>query len=328
MNPLLKVQHLEVYFKNTYIKNQAVKDISFSILPGEILAIVGESGSGKSVTARALLGLNQGTNSFLSKKSEIHYQEENILAYTKKQWQHYRGKEVGMIFQDSLAALNPTMRIGKQVAEKIMTHSNISYVQSKELALEVIEAVGIKDAISKYDQYPHELSGGMRQRIMIAIALSCNPKLIIADEPTTALDVTLQADIMDLLKEMQKKRNLSLILITHDLGVVADMADRILVMYAGEIIEEGSNKDIFSKATHPYTQALLNAAPKMDYSQDKLETIPGIPPNITEKIKGCPFAPRCQFCMEICVKKSPTIQYHTKTHTSLCWLFHKYSKKE
>lgn len=292
------------------------------------MAIVGESGSGKTVTSKAVLGLIATPPGEIKKESEILFEGKDILKFSEKEWRGFRGKEAAMIFQDPMTSLNPTMKVGKQIMESIILHNKVSKAEAREQAIELLRKVNIPNPEDRLNQYPYEFSGGMRQRVVIAIALACNPKLMIADEPTTALDVTIQAQIMKLLKEIQKKNNTAVVLITHDLGVVAGMAEYITVMYAGCIVEQGSVEEIFANPQHPYTNALLKAVPNME-NEDKsdLQIIPGTPPDLVMPPKGCGFASRCQYCMGICKERAPEFTHVSESHKAACWLHHPMAKK-
>ncbi|MGG3919839.1 ABC transporter ATP-binding protein [Parageobacillus thermoglucosidasius] len=317
MNHLLEVEHLKVTFPTYGGEVQAVRDVSFSIDQGEVVAIVGESGSGKTVTVQTIMGLIPTKN---IKAGNIRFNGKDIHL-SKKEMRKLKGSEIGMVFQDPMTSLNPTMKIGKQIAEGIRKHQKLSKAEAKQKAIELLRLVGIPNAEERYHQYPHEFSGGMRQRVVIAIALACNPKLLIADEPTTALDVTIQAQILDLMKDLQRKMGMSIILITHDLGVVAEMAQRVIVMYGGTVVETGSVFDIFENPKHPYTWGLLRSIPNLhDKEKKRLVPIDGSPPDLFSPPKGCPFAPRCPYAMEICVEKSPQEFDISNGHTASCWL--------
>jgi len=316
---ILQVENLSVTFRTHTGEIQAVRDVSFTIEEGAVTAIVGESGCGKSVTSKSIMGLIQKPG-MVAGESKILFRGENILAYTKKQWDSYRGQKCSMIFQDALTALNPTMNIGRQVTEKIMAHEKISRQKAWQEGIRMLKLVGIPNAPMRMKQYPHEFSGGMRQRVMIAIALTLNPQLLIADEPTTALDVTVQADILDMMKGIQQEHGMTVILITHDLGIVADCARHIIVMYAGKVVETGSAEDIFYRPAHPYTKALLSAVPRLDLEQGHLETIEGAPPNMANPPKGCPFADRCPRRLPVCGKEFPQNTRLSESHQVCCWL--------
>ena len=305
-NDILEVKNLRVSFHTYAGEVKAVRGVSFEVKTGEALAIVGESGCGKSVTAKTIMGLVKKPQAEVKEGSEILYKGEDIFHYSKKQWQHYRGGECAIVFQDALASLNPTMRVGKQIMENLMVHRNMNRQQAKAEAIEMLRRVGIPEPEKRFRQYPHQFSGGMRQRVMIAIAFACDPKLLICDEPTTALDVTIQSQILDLIKELQKTHNTSVIMITHDLGVVANMAQEIAVMYSGVIVEKGSSRDIFYRPRHPYTWALIDSVPRLDLeNKQQLASIPGTPPDLLNPPVGCPFSTRCKHCMKICKEQMP-----------------------
>lgn len=329
MSKLLEVNNLKVSFHTYAGEVQAVRGVSFSIDEGETLAIVGESGSGKTVTSKTIMGLIATPPGEIKKESEILYNGTNILNYNKKEWRNFRGNEAGMVFQDPMTSLNPTMKIGKQIAEGIRVHDKVSKQAAREKTVELLRQVSIPNPEDRLEEYPYEFSGGMRQRVVIACALACNPKLLIADEPTTALDVTIQAQILNLLKEIQKTSRTSIILITHDLGVVAGMADHIAVMYAGRIVEHGTVDEIFKNPQHPYTYSLLNAIPRLNVrNKSELVTIPGTPPDLIQPPKGCGFSPRCKYCMEICKNREPEYTEVSPTHRAMCWLQHPLAKEE
>ena len=319
MSKVLEVKNLSVSFRTLKGEVQAVRDVSFDIEKGSVTAIVGESGCGKSVTSKSIMALIKKPG-YVSKDSQIIFQGENIQEYNRKQWEAYRGPKCSICFQDALTALNPTMTVGKQIMEKIRVHKKVSKQEAWAEAVQMLERVGIPNPELRMKQYPHEFSGGMRQRVMIAIAMTLNPDLLIADEPTTALDVTVQADILDMMKEIQKEHPMSIILITHDLGIVANFATDIIVMYAGKIVERGTAEDIFYHPTHPYTKALLRAVPRLDMEGEKLETIEGAPPNMINPPKGCPFAQRCKERMDICETAFPEESKLRECHEVCCWL--------
>lgn len=319
MSKVLEVKNLSVSFRTLKGEVQAVRDVSFDIEKGSVTAIVGESGCGKSVTSKSIMGLIKKPG-YVSKDSQIIFQGENIQEYNRKQWEAYRGPKCSICFQDALTALNPTMAVGKQIMEKIRVHKKVSKQEAWAEAVQMLERVGIPNPELRMKQYPHEFSGGMRQRVMIAIAMTLNPDFLIADEPTTALDVTVQADILDMMKEIQKEHPMSIILITHDLGIVANFATDIIVMYAGKIVERGTAEDIFYHPTHPYTKALLRAVPRLDMEGEKLETIEGAPPNMINPPKGCPFAQRCKERMDICETAFPEESKLRECHEVCCWL--------
>lgn len=323
MNRVLDIKDLYVSFDTYAGEVQAVRGVSYHVNEGEVLAVVGESGCGKSVTAQTIMKLNPMPPARI-KSGELTLSGIDIIHTPEEDMQKIRGKEVSMIFQDPMTCMNPTMKVGKQIVEAIVHHQKLSKEEANAKAIEMLKLVQIPNAEERANQYPHQFSGGMRQRAMIAMALSCNPKLLIADEPTTALDVTIHAQIIDLLDDIRKKTGTAIVLITHDLGVVASLADRIAVMYAGKVVETGAAKDIFYNPSHPYTVALLNSLPKHDTNKsDKLSSIPGTPPDLLDPPKGCAFASRCEKCMKICQNKQPPIFKLNDGHEASCWLLHK-----
>ena len=316
---VLKVKNLAVVFKSRERKVHAVRGVDIEVNEGEIVGIVGESGSGKSVAMKAVIGI-LADNALLS-ADVLSLGDKNLNNLSEREYQKIRGKDITMIFQDPMTALNPVIRVGNQLEEVIVRNSALSKKEAKEKALEMLERVGIPSPKESSKRYPHEFSGGMRQRVLIAMALSCNPKLLIADEPTTALDVTIQAQVLDLIKTMSKDAGTSAILITHDLGVVAETCDRVVIMYGGLVMETGSIEEIFYKPKHPYTMALLQAIPSIDMDEgERLKSIEGFPPSLIDPPKGCPFAERCEFRMDICGSKRPPLKTFSKTHTSMCFL--------
>lgn len=326
--PILEVNNLRVSYHTYAGEVKSVRGVSFSLDKGEAIAIVGESGCGKSVTAKSIIGLIKGPQGEIKEGSEILYNGENILNYDKKQWKKYKGGECAIIFQDALAALNPTMRVGKQIMENLMGHKNMTKQEAEKEAIEMLRLVGIPEPEKRVKQYPHEFSGGMRQRVMIAIAFACDPKILICDEPTTALDVTIQGQILDIIKALQKKNSTSVIMITHDLGVVANIAQKIAVMYSGIIVEYGTSRDIFYRPRHPYTWALIQSVPRLDLkNKQELATIPGIPPDLLNPPVGCPFSTRCSYCMPICKEKMPDKTDFGDGHMAACWLHHPMAPK-
>ena len=321
-NVVLDVNDLHVSFDTYAGEVKAVRGVTFSLHEGEVLAIVGESGCGKSVTAQTVMKLNPMPPARIP-QGAVRLGEHDIVNASEKEMQRLRGKEVSMIFQDPMTCLNPTKQVGKQIVEAIKHHRKLSSKEAKEEAIKYLKMVNIPNPEERARQYPHEFSGGMRQRAMIAMALSCNPKVLIADEPTTALDVTIQAQIMDLLADIKEETNTAIILITHDLGVVAGMADRVAVMYAGKIVETGVVEDIFYRNAHPYTQALLKSLPTVDADKkDRLVSIPGTPPDLLAPPKGCAFAARCKHCMKICQEEQPPEFTLGEGHVASCWLLH------
>ena len=322
MSKVLEIKDLHVSFDTYAGVVQAVRGVTFSLDEGEVLAVVGESGCGKSVTAQTIMRLNPMPPARIP-AGDVRLGEHDIVKASEKEMQKIRGNEVAMIFQDPMTCLNPTMKVGKQIVEAIKHHRKLSSSEAKAEAIKYLKLVNIPNPEERADQYPHEFSGGMRQRAMIAMALSCNPKLLIADEPTTALDVTIQAQIMDLLAEIKEETSTAIILITHDLGVVANMADRVAVMYAGKIVEMGTCEDIFYRNAHPYTQALLKSLPSVDADKkDKLVSIPGTPPDLLAPPKGCAFAARCSHCMKLCHEEQPPEFTVGDGHYAACWLLH------
>ena len=322
MEKLLEVKDLRVSF-HTYAGDvKAVRGVNFSVDEGETLAFVGESGCGKTVTAKAILRLLKAPQAEIMPGSQIRFKGRDVVAMDKKQLAKYRGEEVSMIFQDPMSSLNPTMTCGKQIAESLRLHRGLGKKEALAQAVEVLRRVQIPDPEKRVLQYPHQLSGGMRQRVMIAIAVSCQPALLIADEPTTALDVTIQAQIIDLLGELKQSSG-AIILVTHDLGVMANFADRIQVMYAGQVVERGNARDIFYRPRHPYTWALLDSVPRLDSARKgELYALKGTPPDLILPLAHCPFAARCQYCMPICKQRMPQETALDGQHGVSCWLTH------
>ena len=317
---ILDVKDLEVNFSTYGGYVNAVRGVSFYINKGECVAIVGESGCGKSVTSKAIMGLIPSPPGKIT-NGNIIFNETDLLKLSKKEMRKIRGSEIGMIFQDPMTYLNPTMKVGDQIREGLQKHTKLTKSEAMEKVLEMLTLVGIPNPEKRIHQYPHELSGGMRQRVMIAIAMVCIPKLLIADEPTTALDVTIQAQILDLMKSLQQKLNTSIILITHDLGVVANIADRVLVLYAGKVVESASVADIFYNPKHPYTWGLLKSSPRLDSkNKESLESIDGTPPDLFSPPVGCGFCARCEYAMEICKNSYPQTTKLDKNHEVACWL--------
>lgn len=324
---LLEIQDERLSFFTPAGEVKALNGVSFSMEEGEVLGIVGESGSGKSVTAYSIMGLTAYPGKLIG--GTIRFNGHQIDTMTEKEFRKIRGNEVSIIFQDPMTSLNPVYTIGNQIKEVILLHTNKSKKEAHERAKELLELVGINEPEKRLKQYPHELSGGMRQRVMIAVALACEPKLLIADEPTTALDVTIQAQILELMQELRKKLGMSIIMITHDLGVVASMCEKIAVMYAGHIVEYGTADDIFYKPGHEYTKGLIKSIPKLTEAEDeRLIPIEGQPVDLLNPPKGCPFAPRCNNCMKICLDKMPPKTELSDTHYSHCWLLQKQSFEE
>ena len=315
---LLSVRDLKTSFFTHVGEVKAVRGISFDVNEGEVLGIVGESGSGKSVTSLSIMGLLQYPGRVVD--GEILLNGEDILTYSKDQMRKMRGKEIAMIFQDPMTSLNPVYTIGNQVMEMILEHEKMTKREARARAIEMLKLVGIPAAEKRIDSYPHEFSGGMRQRVMIALALSCNPKLLIADEPTTALDVTIQAQILSLIKSLNKQFGMTTMLITHDLGVVATVCDKVAVMYGGLIMEYGTVDEIFYHPRHPYTMGLLGSIPHVDGGEKRrLIPIDGTPPDLINPPKGCPFSTRCKYCMNICTQEQPPYFAEDK-HRTMCWM--------
>ena len=323
---LLEIKDERLSFFTPAGEVKALNGVSFSMEEGEVLGIVGESGSGKSVTAYSIMGLTAYPGKLVG--GTVHFNGHEIEKMTEKEFRKIRGNEVSIIFQDPMTSLNPVYTIGNQIVEVILLHTNKTKKEAYERARELLELVGINEPTKRLKQYPHELSGGMRQRVMIAIALACEPKLLIADEPTTALDVTIQAQILELMQELRKKLGMSIIMITHDLGVVASMCEKIAVMYAGHIVEYGTADEIFYNPSHEYTKGLIKSIPKLNTEKiDRLVPIEGQPVDLLNPPAGCPFAPRCSECMKICLNKMPPKTELSDTHYSYCWLLQKEALK-
>ena len=324
---LLQVKNLAVSFSTYRGKVKAVRDVSFSVDEGKTIGIVGESGCGKSVTSHAIMGLLPRENSKIE-HGQIIFNDRNITDLSEKEMNRLRGNEIAMIFQDPMTSLNPVLTIGTQIQESLFLHKKLTKQQARQRAIELLNLVGIPSAEMRLDDYPHQFSGGMRQRVMIAMALSCEPKLLIADEPTTALDVTVQAQILDLLKQLQRKTNTAIVLISHDLGVIANLCDDIAVMYAGQIVEYGNAEDIFYNAHHPYTKGLLKSLPRLtDKKGEPLSVIEGQPPDLKQDINFCPFAMRCDKAMRICAAQIPAVTQIGNHHYVKCWLEHELAPK-
>lgn len=319
MEKMIQIKNLHVQFSTYGGRVQAVRGVSFDLHKGETLAIVGESGCGKSVTSQSIMRLIPTPPGRITSGS-ILFKGQNLTKLSEKKMRDIRGADISMIFQDPMTALNPTLRVGEQISENIMQHENISKEKAEEKAFEMLELVGIPNPKERLKQYPHEFSGGMRQRIVIAMALVCNPEVLIADEPTTALDVTIQAQILELFKDIQQKTDVSIVLVTHDLGVVAQVADRVAVMYAGKIVEIGTRRDIFYTPQHPYTKGLLRSVPRLDLYESELVPIAGSPPDLFAPPSGCSFAPRCPYVMEVCDRMYPASTKLKESHQVHCWL--------
>ena len=316
--PMLQVKNLCTSFNVDAGEVRAVNGISFNLDKGKVLGIVGESGSGKSVTAYSIMRILVEPGKIVG--GEILFNGEDIVKYSKKQMREFRGKRVSIIFQDPMTSLNPTFTIGNQLREAILLHTDRNRAEANARALEMLRLVGVNEPEKRLKQYPHELSGGMRQRVMIAMALACEPDILIADEPTTALDVTIQAQILELMKDLQKKMGMAIIMITHDLGVIADMCDEIIVMYAGRVCERGTVDEIFYNPRHEYTKGLLRSIPTLNGGHDKLIPIAGSPVDLTNLPKGCAFASRCDRCMKICLTEQPEEVRVNDSHIASCWM--------
>ncbi|HDX9579866.1 TPA: ABC transporter ATP-binding protein [Bacillus pseudomycoides] len=326
MKTLLEVKDLQVSFDIHAGEVQAVRGVTFDLKKGETLAIVGESGSGKSVTSKALMDLIPKPPGRI-KNGEIIFDGRDLTKLSEKEMQQIRGKEIAMIFQDPMTSLNPTMTIGNQIMEGLIKHQGMSKADARKVALELLDLVGIPNPEARLKQYPHQFSGGMRQRVVIAMALACNPKLLIADEPTTALDVTIQAQILELMKDIQQKTEAAIIFITHDLGVVANVADRVAVMYAGKVVEIGTVDEIFYNPKHPYTWGLLASMPSLEGGEEALYAIPGTPPDLLKPPKGDAFAARNPQALKIDFEMEPPLFKVSETHYAATWLLHEQAPK-
>ncbi len=315
---LLEVKKLKTFFFLGKDEYPAVDDVSFTIDEGETLAIIGESGSGKSVTVLSIMGLVDFPGKIIG--GEILYKGENLLRKTEKEMGRIRGNEIAMIYQDPMSTLNPMNKVGKQIAEALIIHKKAKKNEANKRALELMKAVGISDGEERFNHLPDQFSGGMRQRLMIAMAIACNPKILIADEPTTALDVTIQAEILDLLRNLKHEYNMSIILNTHDLGVVAEMADNVVVMYCGKIMEKAPNKELFDNPLNPYTKKLMECIPRIDDKKKRLDSIEGYVPHPTEFSKGCRFSDRCSEVFQKCKEELPDLKEVTPNHWVRCWL--------
>ncbi|PEQ49938.1 peptide ABC transporter ATP-binding protein [Bacillus thuringiensis] len=316
---VVELKDLQTHFQTEEGTVKAVNHVSFAVREGETVCVVGESGCGKSVTALSIMGLIAESGSVVG--GDILYEGKSLLGMKEKELRSLRGNDISMIFQEPMTSLNPVFTVGEQIVETLREHELLSKNEAYKKAIELIRKVGIARADEIVHSYPHELSGGMLQRIMIAVALSCNPKLLIADEPTTALDVTIQAQILDLLRQVKEEFKTSILLITHDLGVVAEMADYVVVMYGGKVIEEAPVLEIFQNPKHPYTKGLLKSKPVMGKRIDKLYSIPGQVPNLVGLGEFCYFSGRCEHCMEICEKEAPNLNVNDENHKVACWLY-------
>lgn len=316
--PILQVKNLITSFFTDSGEVRAVNDLSFNLEKGKVMGVVGESGSGKSVTAYSILQILTNPGKIVG--GEILFKGENILDYSRRSMQQFRGEKISIIFQDPMTSLNPVYTIGNQLCEAILLHTDRDKKQAKERSLEMLQLVGVNQPDKRLQQYPHELSGGMRQRVMIAMALACEPDILIADEPTTALDVTIQAQILELMQELQKKFGMAIIMITHDLGVIADMCDEIIVMYAGGVCERGTADEIFYNPKHEYTKGLIRSIPKLNQAGTKLIPIAGSPVDLLNMPSGCPFAARCDNAMKICLEEKPFERVINENHIAACWM--------
>lgn len=323
---VLDVKNLNVVFHTYAGVVQAVTDVSFSLKKGEILGLVGESGCGKSVTSSAMMGLVPQPPG--ETQGEIYFEGKNLVTLDAKSLQEIRGNHISMIFQDPMTSLNPVLTIGLQLSETLILHRGLSKEEALKKSIEILGLVGISSPEVRVKQYPHQLSGGMRQRVMIAMALSCNPQVLIADEPTTALDVTVQAQIIDLMKKLNQDFHTSIILISHDLGVIASLCQRVQVMYAGRIVESAPVDELYANACHPYTWGLMHSVPRADDQNGELKTIGGQPPDLLSPPKGCAFEPRCQFSMSICKDQLPPLFEIKPQHQARCWLNHELSARK
>ncbi|WP_308418996.1 ABC transporter ATP-binding protein [Virgibacillus oceani] len=317
---MLEITNLKTYFHGDDGVVKAVDGVTITVNKGETVGVVGESGCGKSVTSLSVMRLLHDTPGEIVDGS-ITFEGKSLLDLSEKEMRMIRGNEIAMIFQEPMTSLNPVYKIGKQLEEVIKLHLHYDKKEARNHAVNMLKLVGLPRAEDVVNEYPHQLSGGMRQRVMIAMAMACNPKLLIADEPTTALDVTIQAQILDLMRKLRDESERSIMLITHDLGVVAEMCDRVVVMYAGEVVEEADVLSIFENPKHPYTKGLLGSVPKLGQDLEKLDSIPGNVPTPANMPKGCKFAPRCEFAMDVCWKKDPSLLATNGNHTCRCWLY-------
>ncbi len=321
MDPILEIKNLQVEFHTLDGVVHAVNDVSFSVEEGKTLGIVGESGCGKSVSVLSVMRLIQEPPGKI-RQGQILFRGDDLLNYNNEQMESIRGAEIGMVFQDPMTYLNPVLTIGKQISEAIVVHKGLTYQEADEITVDLLNLVGIPKPAERMKDYPHQFSGGMRQRVMIAIALSCNPRLLIADEPTTALDVTIQAQIVELTRNLQETLGMAVIWITHDLGVVADLADVVVVMYAGYVVEVADVYQLYENPQHPYTKFLLKSLPRVDNTRrsERLATIPGFPPDGITVMPGCPLEPRCKFAVERCSHENPPLQEIAPGHEIACWV--------
>jgi oligopeptide transport system ATP-binding protein len=320
MAALLQVKDLKTQFFTQDGVVNAVNGVTFDLYEEETLGIVGESGSGKSVTALSIMGLIPQPPGKIT-DGEVLFKGKNLVGLPEDEMRKIRGKEIAMIFQDPMTSLNPVLTISRQIGEALQLHMNMDRAAARKRTIELLKLVGIPSAADRIDDYPHQFSGGMRQRVMIAMALSCNPKLLIADEPTTALDVTIQAQILDLIKRLKREFGTAVMMITHDLGVVAGMCDRVQVMYAGHLVEQASVEQLYADPRHPYTLGLIRSVPRLDEARkERLEPIPGLPPDLVNVPPGCPFYPRCSFHIPVCLEQRPLLRPVDGAHTAACWV--------
>ncbi|OBZ08882.1 peptide ABC transporter ATP-binding protein [Bacillus sp. FJAT-27264] len=318
--PILKIENLHTHFFTDRGEIPAVDGVDLYINPGEVLGVVGESGCGKSVTSLSVLRLVPSPPGRIV-EGRIFLKGQDLVTLKEKEMRKIRGNAVSMIFQEPMTSLNPLFTVGQQIIETVRLHRGMSKRQARDHSVDMLRKVGIPRPESIIDEYPHQLSGGMRQRVMIAMSISCNPELLIADEPTTALDVTIQAQILDLIRRLNEEQGTAVMMITHDLGVVAEMCHRVAVMYAGKVVEEGSVHDIFKHPLHPYTRGLIQSVPRMDETRERLYSIPGNVPVLSTEMQGCRFAPRCAEAMEICHESLPQLTLQEEQHSCRCWLY-------
>lgn len=323
LSKLLDVKNLKTEFTSDDKTIEVVSGVSFSVNKGEIVGIVGESGSGKSVTSLSIMQLLKGTSGKIQ-GGEVFFHEKNLLKLSEQDMRRIRGNSISMTFQDPITSLNPVLKIGKQLTQSIRLHLKYGREEAKEYAIEMLKSVGIPRAESIMDEYPYQLSGGMNQRVMIAIAMSCSPELLIADEPTTALDVTIQAQILELMLELRDEKDTTILLITHDLAVVSELCDRVIVMYTGRVVEQGKTEEIFENPKHPYTEGLIKSMPKFGQQEERLNAISGQVPDPSEMPKGCKFAPRCPYAMDICREEEPPMAKEDNGREHRCWLLQGY----
>ena len=325
MGSIAEIKNLSLAFRTPEGPAEVIRDVSFEIQEGECVALVGESGCGKTTVAKAVMGLHNDRTTIVKPGSRIEFGGRNILDFSKREWQEFRVKQVSMIFQDAMSSLNPTMLVGEQIAEAVFLHQKIEKKEALRIATGLLEQMGVANPDENARRYPFEFSGGMRQRVMIAMAMACNPRLLIGDEPTTALDVTIQTQILQLIKDLQKKRGMAVLFVTHNFGIVAGLAQRVVVMYNGKIVEKGRTEEIFYRPLHPYTQALLRSTLRMDTKKSRkdLYSIEGTPPGILHPPAGCPFAKRCSYAVAECEHAFPTEHRETGTQTVYCWQYKK-----